>query len=107
MEHLPKKCGGIYLITLPDGTRYIGRTKNFRSRYRAHRMFARKNKHQIAAIQNAFNIHGETALCMTVIMVCAKRYQTMFEAAAIQQLMPEHNGIRPSVRLIRGTTVYE
>lgn len=104
MNYLPAKCGGIYLITLPDGTRYIGRTADFKSRYRAHIGFARRNSHRIKGIQRAFNTYGEKGVRMSVLLICAKRYRRMFEAAAIEQHAPEHNRIRPRVHLIRGTS---
>jgi group I intron endonuclease len=66
---------GIYAIqNVVDKKIYIGSSKNIRQRKNNHFNRLRKNKHENAYLQNAFNKYGEDNFVFSILLECSIEY---------------------------------
>lgn len=74
---------GIYAITTPSGSRYVGSAKSFSGRWNAHRHYLRQGRHHSVALQRSFDKYGESALVFSKLIVCAPADLIMYEQLVI------------------------
>lgn len=63
---LDKPNKGVYMLQFPDGSYYIGSTKDIRGRIATHDWALREKKHKNAKVQTAYNTHG-TYVATTIV----------------------------------------
>jgi len=66
MPYKEKICG-IYTITTPNGSVYVGSSRNIKSRWSGHRSALRYKKHHSERLQAAWNKYGEQAFVFAVL----------------------------------------
>lgn len=59
----------IYILLFTSGHYYIGRSKNYQSRYAVHKSDLKKNKHRNRYMQNIYNKYGSLPKCI-LLMHC-------------------------------------
>lgn len=89
MSNRHTRCG-IYAITTPNGTRYIGSSNKIERRWHEHRSNLRHGKHHSARLQAAWNKHRD-ALRFDVLQECSVSDLNMLEQDWISRLQPELN----------------
>lgn len=83
---------GIYeVLNLANGKRYIGSAICIENRFSTHRQQLRGGKHHSAALQHAWNKHGEGTFEFRVIQPCAKEQLLFQEQRAIHGFRPDYN----------------
>lgn len=87
---------GIYQLTFPDGSRYIGKSINIEDRWAQHIDKMRKGT-AAKAMQAAWNRWG--TFDPEVIIQCHPDHIDIMEESLIARLKPELNGTRPADRL--------
>jgi group I intron endonuclease len=86
-----KVKSGIYTITAPSGSRYVGSAVDFRNRWRQHRHELRKGNHHNQPLQRACVKYGIESLVFSKLLICRPSDLLMFEQLAIDSLKPEYN----------------
>ena len=81
---------GIYRITTPSGSAYIGSSCNIRRRWSEHARMARRGKHHSSRLQNAILKHGDR-LKYEVLEICARDELSDIEQAYISKQKPVLN----------------
>ena len=81
---------GIYKIQFNDKI-YIGSAINFRKRKNVHIHRLRKNNHDNAHLQSAYNKYGEEEFIFTPILICESFELIRYEQSFIDILCPEYN----------------
>ncbi len=89
MSNRNTRCG-IYAITTPNGTQYIGSSIKIERRWHEHRSTLRHGKHHSDRLQAAWAKHGN-ALRFEVLEECAEHELNAREQAWIDRLRPELN----------------
>lgn len=89
MSNRLARCG-IYCITTPNGTRYIGSSIKIERRWHEHRSTLRHGKHHSERLQAAWEKHGDS-LRFDVLEECAAQDLNLREQAWIDRLQPELN----------------
>lgn len=84
---------GVYTITCSvTGEQYVGGTKrSFANRFRQHRYCLRKGTHKSAALQTAWNLHGEKAFHFAPIIRCEPAAVLVHEQQMLDALKPAYN----------------
>lgn len=90
-KDLEGKCGIYMLLNKTNGKRYIGSSKNIRTRLWKHRALLRHNKHDNPHLQNAWNKYGERAFIYSVLELCAEEERFQREQFYIDNVHPEYN----------------
>lgn len=96
---------GVYAITHEaSGKRYIGSSRNMRSRLNEHRRGLVKAAHFNVKLQNAVSKHGIDAFTFEPLIRCAEHDLILFEQRAIDGFDSCKNGynIRPTAESQRG-----
>lgn len=96
---------GVYAITHNvSGKRYIGSSRNMRSRLNEHKRNLIKSAHFNVKLQNAVNKHGMDAFTFEPLIRCAEHDLILFEQRAIDGFDSCKNGynIRPTAESQRG-----
>lgn len=89
MSNRHTRCG-IYCITTPNGSQYIGSSIKIERRWHEHRSTLRHGKHHSERLQAAWNKHG-AALRFDVLEECAAQELNGREQAWIDRLQPALN----------------
>lgn len=89
MSNRQTRCG-IYCITTPNGSRYIGSSIKIERRWHEHRSTLRHGKHHSERLQAAWDKHG-LALRFDILEECAAHDLNVREQAWIDHLKPELN----------------
>jgi len=89
MSNRHTRCG-IYAITTPNGTKYIGSSNKIERRWHEHRSNLRHGKHHSIRLQAAWNKHGG-ALHFEVLQECCVSDLNKLEQDWIDRLQPELN----------------
>jgi len=89
MSNRNTRCG-IYAITTPNGTQYIGSSNKIERRWHEHRSNLRHGKHHSIRLQAAWNKHGG-ALHFEVLQECCVSDLNKLEQDWIDRLQPELN----------------
>jgi len=82
---------GIYAITAPSGSKYIGSAVDFGLRWKQHLYHLRAGKHHNAPLQKAYAKYGEAALVFSKLLICSKENLLMYEQIVIDATSPEYN----------------
>lgn len=83
--------GGIYIISAPSGSEYVGSAVSFRRRWNLHLQGLRKGTHHNKALQAAFVKYGEYALKFRPIIITSADMLLFYEQLAIDALKPKYN----------------
>jgi predicted GIY-YIG superfamily endonuclease len=89
MSNKHTRCG-IYVITTPNGSQYVGSSNKIERRWHEHRSTLRHGKHRSARLQAAWEKHGD-ALTFAVLEECAVEALNDREQHWIDVLKPELN----------------
>lgn len=89
MSNKITRCG-IYAISTPNGSQYIGSSCKIERRWHEHRSNLRHGKHHSQRLQDAWDKHGK-ALAFTVLEECAEAELNRLEQAWIDRLQPVLN----------------
>lgn len=89
MSNRITRCG-IYCISTPNGSRYIGSSIKIERRWHEHRSNLRHGKHHSARLQAAWDKHGP-ALVFEVLQECEKHELNTLEQEWIDRLGAELN----------------
>jgi hypothetical protein len=82
----------VYRIrNLFNGKKYIGSTRNCRSRMQYHINRLRAGKHHCSILQRAFNKHGEKAFVFEIIESCDVELLIIREQFHLDHSQPEYN----------------
>lgn len=100
MKSLPNKSG-IYVISTPGGSSYVGSAKDLRYRRNGHRSALNCHRHRNNRLQDAWNKYGDM-LEIDVLLFCAPKDLLFYEQRAINVLKPNLN-ISPTAAGGRGT----
>lgn len=82
---------GVYAITAPSGSVYIGSAVNFKSRWRRHLRELRGGVHYNPSLVNAYAKYGEESLVFSVVLICDKKNVVFYEQIAIDAFDPKYN----------------
>ena len=82
---------GVYTITAPNGKVYVGSAVHFGRRWQIHRNRLRRQVHENAPLQAAWNKHGGDALRFDKIIICKPEHVVFYEQLAIDALQPAMN----------------
>jgi len=82
---------GIYTITSPSGSRYVGSAVNFVARERQHFSLLRNGKHYNKGLQRACKKYGIENLVFRKLLICSIENLIFFEQRAIDILRPKYN----------------
>ena len=96
---------GVYAIThVVSGKRYIGSSRNMRSRLNEHKRNLVKTAHFNVKLQNAFNKYGVDSFTFEPLIQCTESDLVFFEQRAIDGFDSCRNGynIRPTAESQRG-----
>ena len=63
-------CGIYHIINKVNGKRYVGQSKDIKTRWSWHRSYLRRNKHHNLYLQRSWNKYGEDAFFFLVTDVC-------------------------------------
>lgn len=86
------RISGIYcIINIKNSKRYIGSSKNIRQRLWSHRSKLRKNKHDNAHLQSAWNKYGEQNFDYYILEKCEEKMLLEREQWYIDTFRPEYN----------------
>jgi len=85
---------GIYAITAPSGSQYIGSAIDIKARWRHHRYLLRRQKHFNRGVERAVRKYGLESLSFSTLLICAPADLIMFEQRAIDILKPKYNACR-------------
>ena len=89
MPYKDKICG-IYSITTPNGSKYVGSSHNIKLRWSEHKSRLRHQKQHSVRLQNAWNKHNGN-LAFEIILVCNSEDLEREEQDAINRLNAELN----------------
>jgi len=89
MSNRQTRCG-IYAITTPNGSQYVGSSIKIERRWHEHRSTLRHGKHHSERLQDAWNKHGH-ALRFEVLQECAASDLNRLEQEWIDRLQPALN----------------
>ena len=89
MPYKDKICG-IYTITTPNGSVYVGSSHNIKLRWSEHRSRLRHNKHHSDRLQAAYNKHG-SMLAYKIILECDSSQLEIQEQKIITEMNAELN----------------
>lgn len=89
MPYKTKICG-IYRITTPNGSEYVGSSVNIYSRWAQHRGGMRSGKHRSPRLQSAWNKHGKL-LAFSILEECERDALNQREQYWIDALSPVLN----------------
>lgn len=89
MPYKEKICG-IYTITTPNGSVYVGSSVNIKARWSGHRSALRNGKHHSERLQAAWNKHGKN-LTFQIVMICDMEDLEENEQKLIEMLGAELN----------------
>lgn len=89
MSNKETRCG-IYAITTPNGTKYIGSSNKIERRWHEHRSNLRTGKHHSTRLQDAWKKHG-VGLEFSVLQECAVEELNRLEQDWIDKLSPALN----------------
>lgn len=81
---------GVYIISAPSGSRYVGSAINIRDRWAQHLRALKRRTHQNKPLQRAWNKY-DGALTFAKLLICRKQDLLMYEQRAIDVLEPEYN----------------
>lgn len=84
---------GVYVITAPNGKRYVGSAVDFPARWSVHRHHLRAGTHHNRHLQSVSNKYGVDSLEFKRILICVREQVVMYEQIAIDALKPEMNAV--------------
>lgn len=82
---------GIYTITAPSGSQYVGSAVNLAARWRQHRHELNRGRHFNRGLQRAYKKYGLERLQFEPLLVCRREDLIYFEQRAIDRLKPRYN----------------
>lgn len=83
---------GIYKIeNIVNGKSYVGSTKDFKERWKRHRIYLRKGNHANRHLQGAWNTYGESSFIFIVLEECLESVLIEREQYFMDTLHPEYN----------------
>ena len=90
---------GIYeIVNVVNGKRYIGSTKNFAQRWKAHRVRLKSGTHGTPPLQFSWNKYGADAFIFRKLLLCDEHNLLFYEQRAVDALDPEFNIVRDVAR---------
>lgn len=81
---------GIYVITAPSGSQYVGSSRNIQDRWSGHRRGLRCGDHHSSRLQHAWNKYGEQ-LAFSILEECPRDLLNIKEQEWIDRLKPVLN----------------
>lgn len=81
---------GVYCITTPNGSKYVGSTKRLNQRWNEHKSGLRRGCHENSRLQRAYEVHGD-GLCFEILQLCAEEERLSVEQEWIDKLNPRLN----------------
>jgi group I intron endonuclease len=84
-------CGVYEIFNKITGDRYIGSSRNIRSRFNGHKGLLRSNKHHSKKLQLAFNHYKESAFEFRLISKCELALQFILEQFYLDSMLPFYN----------------
>jgi group I intron endonuclease len=72
-------CGVYVIENLVNGKKYVGSSKNLKSRFYYHKYFLRNNKHHTNHLQNAWNKDGEENFKFYLLIDCPEDQLLLWE----------------------------
>lgn len=88
---------GVYSITAPSGSCYIGSSKNIRARWAQHRVDLRRGAHHSEQLQRAFLKYGLDAFVFAPVLYCSESMLRHYEQTVMDAVHPEYNGSKIAV----------
>lgn len=85
------KISGIYSITSPSGSRYVGSAVDIGRRWSRHRVEMRSGIHGNAGLRRAAAKYGVENIRFSVLLVCRPQDVLFYEQRAIDIINPEYN----------------
>lgn len=82
---------GVYKITSPSGSFYVGSSVNIEGRWATHKSEMRRGSHHNGPLLRAGEKYGLESMKFQVILVCAKDDLEMYEQLLIDCLQPSYN----------------
>lgn len=98
---MPKICG-IYSITSPSGSFYIGSSIDVYSRWTGHKSDLRNKRHHCQPLQRAADKYGLDALHFTLLGVCSPEEAREVEQATIDIFKPQYNSSQSTFEALSG-----
>lgn len=91
------RLAGVYLITNKvNGKVYVGSAQGFKHRIQVHASRLRRGQHHSWKLQRDFNVFGEQAFDVRVLLLCERKDLLMFEQRAIDKLRAVDHGYNVS-----------
>lgn len=84
-------ASGIYMITAPSGSFYIGSSVNMRKRKREHIHYLKKGAHGSPILIKVARKYGIEALQFSQVITCAPSMLLYYEQQFIDKLKPKYN----------------
>ena len=99
------KTAGVYAITNTlSGKRYIGSSKNIKTRLRKHYAALRRGAHHSIVLQRAWDKYGAEAFSSTTLLYCNIDMLETYEQICLDNLLPEYNSSKSAASPVaRGT----
>lgn len=91
---MAEKICGVYKITSPSGSYYIGSSVNVLSRWSGHKADLRNGRHHSPPLQRAANKYGVDALKFEILFECERPVLRHLEQLAVDWCAPEYNASR-------------
>lgn len=85
---------GIYAITAPSGSQYIGSAIDFNRRWRQHRHDLRRGRHHNQPLQRAVKKYGIEKIRFSKILICRTEDLLFFEQRVIDAFCPAYNACK-------------
>lgn len=98
---MDKLCG-IYVITSPSGSIYVGSSMNVKARWYGHRGELRRGKHHCVPLQRAAEKYGIENLRFEFVASCSRESLRDLEQIVIDAVKPEYNSSKSTYEALSG-----
>ena len=87
-------ASGVYVITAPSGSQYVGSTVDFEKRWYRHRRDLLAGRHHTPGLRNAASKYGIDSLVFSKVVICRRGDLLLYEQIAIDAMAPKYNVCR-------------
>lgn len=98
---MDKLCG-IYVITSPSGSIYVGSSVDVKNRWSGHRGELRRGKHHCVPLQRAAEKYGIDKLRFEFVASCRRENLRDLEQIVIDTVKPEYNSSKSTYEALSG-----